>query len=192
MDEFSVTTNVDNLPDGKTPEEFLRSVRGNINQYTDVSGVEFTEVAGSMNDDDLTGAVLSISLAGGGWIDEGSVVVSEVSSSHWTFTTVYTHFDGSHPVSGNREFGFRRSGDQVTFYTRGVDRMTAPIDAALNLNGFAFSQADQLWDSFQDEIVEAVGGQATTSTTVARPNWSQVEDVLSGQQPVSSIEGCSN
>lgn len=190
MDEFAVTTHVDNLPNNQTPEQYLRRIRSNINSYIDRPGVQFSEVVGSMGSVDPDGTVLSISLAGGGWIEEGSVVVSESSSSSWVFTTVYTPFDGSHPVSGNREFGFRRNGDQVTFYTRGVDRMTTPLDRIANTDGYAFSQADALWSSFQDKIKSEIGGDAALSSMVARPNWDNVGAVLSGEMDVSSIEGC--
>jgi hypothetical protein len=192
MDEFSVTTNVSNLPNGQTPEQFIRDIRSNINSYIDVRGVEFTEISGSMGQPDPTGTVLSISLAGGGWIEEGSEVVSDASSSQWIFTTVLTHFDGSHPVSGNRVFGFRQNGNHVTIYTRGVDRMTTHLDRLANYGGNAFSQADALWKSFQTKVQAALEGEATMSSMVYRPDWEQVESVLNGDISISSIEGCSN
>lgn len=194
MDYFAVSMDVQDIPNGMTPEQFLVEIRSNLNGYTDVDGVNWTEVVGSMSDPNPLGAVVSISLAGGGWIEEGSVIVSEHSPSRWTFSTVYTTFDGAHPVSGNRRFGFVQQGSHVTFFTRGIDRMTGLLDRVANTGGFAFDQADALWQSFQQQIVRAVessGGSATALDPITyRPDWNEVEDVITGAAPISSIDGC--
>ncbi len=192
MDEFGVTMTVGDIPGGRTPRQFLREIRSNLNQYTDRPGVHFTEVLGSMGSGDPLGTVVSISLdPTGGWLDEGTVVVSDRSRLHWTFSTVYTTFDGYHPVSGNRRFGFERSGNKVTFYTRGIDRMTTTLDRIANVGQLAFGQADALWRSFQQKIKEATNGKAEIVKPLTyRPDWSEVEGVINGNTSISALNGC--
>jgi hypothetical protein len=181
---------------GISPEAYLEQIRTNLNDYIDTSVSQFEGYRGSSGEWDRwtsgnpIGSVLSIDFNAPGAIEFGSVVSIANKSDRWVFGTAYTPVDDYHPVSGNREFGFRRNGDQVTFYTRGVDRMTTLLDRIANTDGYAFSQADALWSSFQDKIKSEVGGDAALSSMVARPNWDNVGAVLSGETDVSSIEGC--
>jgi hypothetical protein len=59
--------------------------------------------------------------------DWGDVVTALYSNSEnnrrWRFTTITTDLDGSHPVTGNRDFGLVNNNKvDFTFYTRGADR----------------------------------------------------------------------
>lgn len=101
--------------------------------------------------------------------DDGSVVVSSFEQKRWVFSTIKTPgIDWSHPVSGNREFGFINNSDgSYTFYTRGADRPTQSLDDTIKW--LIFSQADDLWKSFQQGIfdfVESKQGSATKEDSV--------------------------
>jgi hypothetical protein len=102
------------------------------------------------------------------------------------FGTAYTPVDDYHPVSGNREFGFTRNGNQITFYTRGVDRLTSTRGsigsfAAQAVSMDAFARTDQLWSSLmrgvKADLKQANGGQDVATvpdSTVYRPDWDEV------------------
>ncbi|MFO8232412.1 MAG: hypothetical protein R6U20_07080, partial [Longimonas sp.] len=106
MDRYSVTVSANGLPDGMSAEQYLNQVRMNINDYAE--GANFQYYPGTTNEADRwannpIGTMFSIDLAPGA---NGSIVATDYSSSHWIFSTVYTDEDGTHPVSGNRQFGF--------------------------------------------------------------------------------------
>lgn len=99
------------------------------------------------------------------------------------FTTIRDPKYGSHPISGNRQFGYTaNSNGSYTFYTRGVDRLTSGIEnfaqAAFEI---PFTNADNLWKSFQNKLRDYVnqnGGSATKQNPeILRPDWSDVLDV---------------
>jgi hypothetical protein len=47
----------------------------------------------------LPGAVVSIDMFSSGVnVDDGAVVLSEITSDHWIFSTLWTPDDGDHPV----------------------------------------------------------------------------------------------
>ena len=208
MDYFSVTVQ---LPEGMSAAGLFDHVRRNLNDFvdTDISRFDYypdlpDERERWLSNDPLS-AIFSIKiyLSRGGWgpRDDGSVIVSGYSPSNWTFTTIETPADWTHPVSGNREFGYWQSGkDSYTFYTRGVDRVTDLVDSWVqsggNLRDFdpAFDGGDALWDSFLESIREYVedgGGKATINGNEGhRVDWNELEDVLTGETPVSSYEGC--
>jgi hypothetical protein len=130
------------------------------------------------------GSVLSIRILP--VIEFGSVVSIANASNRWVFATAQTPQDDDHPVSGNREFGFTRNGSQVTFYTRGVDRLTSDFDRIGSYLGSyggygAFQQADALWSSLmegiQADLKQANGGQDVATVpeeTTYRPDWDEV------------------
>ena len=133
--------------------------------------------------------------------NHGTVAVIDAARDHWTFATVQSPMDGPHPVSGNRQFGYTDNGDgTVTFYTRGVDRITDLgtrgvnwISSAVVESGVAFNGADQLWRSFQRGLAGHIvreGGQAQIEApVVVRPDWSAVDDVLTGRESVRTFFG---
>lgn len=212
MDYFPITVNMMPLVNGKiaTPEQFLEHIRKNINSFVDTDYSEFKPyVYSGVNDTNLwnsnnpKNAVVGIdigSLWGTGILDDnGSVIVSKYNSSGWTFTTIYEPMYGSHPVSGNRDFGFTKNANgSYTFYTRGVDRLTNADGSALERmtrdgenGGIPFQKADALWASFQKGIADYVnthGGNAGAGgKETYRPDWSAVKDVIDGKAPLSSL-----
>lgn len=102
------------------------------------------------------------------------LICSKYNSDEWYFTTLTTPFldgddyDGTHPVSGNRAFGIKQNSDgSYTIFTRGVDRVryrVAEITGNILFDD-AFENADVLWTTFQENLVEFIedpimGGQA--------------------------------
>jgi len=107
-------------------------------------------------------------------LEDGSVVTSRADDYGWTFTTVYSPDDRTHPVSGNRDFRFTTKGvkDESIFFTAGVDRITNPLD-----NFFfpvtVFKSADKLWTTLMRNIVQFInksGGKASLNPRL----WMQV------------------
>lgn len=97
-------------------------------------------------------------------------------------------------MSGNRAFGIKQNTDgSFTIYTRGVDRVTLRIEeliaggilSYIGNNGFnPFSKADELWNAFQDNLVDFIqnnGGSATRiQVEPKRVDWEVVHDELMG------------
>lgn len=207
MDYFPVTINQLPIVNGQrlTAPQFLEYIRKNMNSFVDTDLSEFIPYnAFGVNDFNLwnsnnpLNSVIGIEIASYmGFYDNGSVIVSKHSSTGWTFTTIHDPKYGDHPVSGNRDFGYVQNTDgSYTFYTRGVDRLTNFAGAALqSLKDVPFSNADQLWRSFQVGIVSYVrqnGGTALwetlpTTEEIRRPDWQQIKDVIDGKKPLSTL-----
>lgn len=216
MDYFPVTiSQLPNKPNSTqkfTAPEFLEHIRKNINSFLDTQYSEFSpstitglDEAGIWNSTNPVGAIIHIEIPSPA--GDGSVICSAYNQSQWIFSTIEmpykaltNGYDGEHPVSGNREFGYTQNTDgSFTFYTRGVDRITASFDAAMAetfMSETYFKNADALWTSFKNGIYNYVttnSGQATTPTSkqnsVNRPDWEKVRDVLNGTKPISDL-GC--
>ncbi|MDV2446063.1 hypothetical protein CMU93_00935 [Elizabethkingia anophelis] len=135
-----------------------------------------------------------------------ALIITNFGSDKWTFTIIYEPVYQTHPVSGNRDFGFtKNTNGSYTFYTRGVDRLTKMDGTALQkfsdwTNGLTispFSQADSLWTSFQNKIKNFVnnhqGSSNVATQEIERPNWQKVKDVLDGKAPLSTLnKDCKN
>jgi len=168
-----------------TAEGMLTHIRTNLGSFlnSDVAGFRpyNDESAARWSSSDPIGAVMSFDMMVMGInIDDGAVLAASVTSSSWIFTTVETWDDGSHPVSGNRQFGFyQNGGGSVTFYTRGVDRISDKINLVV-AGDTPFEQADKLWKGFQSALIGLVngnGGSASVSTTFSeRVDWDQYHD----------------
>ncbi|MGV0980707.1 hypothetical protein [Empedobacter falsenii] len=195
MDYFPIT--IDKLPPGVTAEQLLNHIRTNINSFIDTDYSYFEPYHwNGINDTDLwnssnpLGAVIGIDIKGP---DNGSVVVTKYSSSGWTFSTIYDPTYLSHPVSGHRDFGFtKNTNGSYTFYTRGVDRLTNwDGEFFQKFGNIPFTQADNLWKSFQNKItnyVNSKGGKANVETSqIKRPDWQTVIDVIVGEKPLSTL-----
>lgn len=111
--------------------------------------------------------------------DDGAVVTAEYNPDHWIFSTVYTGNDAGHPVSGNRQFGFLQENGGYTFYTRGADRLTNPLDYIIA--PLAFNRADALWKGLQQRIISFVnsnGGSASLALSISeRWDWDAVKNL---------------
>lgn len=200
MDYFAVK--VDVLPytgSGRlTPDQFLSYIRKNINDFVDTDLSEFTPYkwygindTDLWNSDDPIGAVIAIDIK---YPDNGSVIVSGTSGNKWTFTTIKEPKYKTHPVSGNRDFGYLTNPDgSYTFYTRGVDRLTNWDGEFVqdHLGGIPFKNADKLWKSFQSKIYQFVEDNHGFSTVlpeqIHRPNYSQLKAVIEGHAPLSIL-----
>jgi hypothetical protein len=215
MDFFPVTiTQMPKKPNGVsyTQKELFNHIRLHINSFFD--DLVFTPVENSsynLNENALwnslnpLGAILSININP----DEGSVVCSKFNEStgEWYFSTIEVPWDGTHPVSGHRAFGYYTDvNGNMVIYTRGVDRYSfgthmlgnagAALESASQLA--AFSSADSKWQNFQQKIADYVNqGQASglngnSNINIPekyRPYWDKVKNVLNGTQPISTL-GC--
>ena len=153
-------------------------------------------------------------------VESGAVVVSDITERRWLFSTVYTvghrdlavdPGDNLHPVSGNREFGWKPHPNQgYIFYIKGADRLSDPIRFSGQVLGeyfldwrVAFDSSDTLWRSWQERLRNFVndnGGKATRLTPEQKmvdwelvkakyhkPSVSWVDQLSSGESyPVSS------
>lgn len=215
MDFFPVTiTQMPKKSNGElyTQKELFDYVRTHINDFFD--SLQFTPIVDTnygINDSILwqsnnpLSSILSINIVG----NEGSVVCSNfnIQTGEWYFSTITAPWDGSHPVSGNRAFGYYTDvNGNMVIYTRGIDRLTdgtymyGPngILAEAAQQAVAFSQADSKWSNFQTKIKNFINsGQSTNNNGNSivnipvkyRPNWSKVKNVLKGTRPISDL-GC--
>lgn len=167
----------------------LRHIRLNLNNFVDTSLSDFVPYAAGTDDikwnsSNPVGAVIKIDIAGP---DNASVVCSLAENNRWRFSTISTPLTGSHPVSGNREFGFFESKDGgAYFYTRGADR-TSEFGETL-LDFISYEKADKLWTSFTNKLNDFVndnGGFAGTFNRISeRVNWNAASILLRGQPPL--------
>ncbi len=160
MDVFPVHINtLPNKPNSNqkyTPDEFFNFFRLNLNLFAE----KFTPIVDNyygINDTALwnssnpLGALIHIEIP----IDNGTVVCSGLGPKAWVFSTIKAPlsmgYDGIHPVSGNRLFGYYVDPNDNTMYiyTRGVDRVSQVATSFPNLANYlievsAFTGADNL------------------------------------------------
>lgn len=156
-------------------EGLLKHIRLNINDFLNTDLVEFSPYDDSdgrkWRSDSPLGAVMHIDFQnkvfgvplGPFNLDDGSVVCSSYSKTHWTFSTIWTTGDANHPVSGNREFGcFRLYGPGTPevgdyIYTRAADRVTDNGIPNVILANKIFDGGHQTWLGFQRLVAWFVG-----------------------------------
>lgn len=97
-------------------------------------------------------------------VDTFIVVATHVEPTRWLFSTAHSPeaFIQNHPLSGVREFGIRRAGNTLEFYTRAVDRPTGVLDTIFQEQ--VYKGVHATWLSLQRKTVEFVnqrGGAAT-------------------------------
>jgi hypothetical protein len=205
MDFYGVRVHEDDLPGGLTAAEYHEQWRTNFNDFFDQDLVRFEFYPYLEGEDQRwlnspLGTVFSIQLTAfiADWLDDGSVVTTQVTDSGWTFSTAWTPADFRHPVSGHRTFGFERDGEHVTFYTRGVDRITARDHEAADFvsrlvvdDGIAFSSGDAVWENMIQNLKDDLGGSAEDVSEVPiRPDYDKLERVIDGDAD-PAILGCS-
>ena len=200
MDYFPIRVN--QLPyDGNTrmtAPQFLEHIRTNLNFFVNTTYGHFRpynyygiDDEGLWYSNNPKGAVMLIDMMGP---DNGSVIVTESSQNKWIFTAIYDPKYGTHPISGNREFGYEQNSDgSYTFYTKAIDRLTTPFHNSMQLIGFGM--ADALWESFRlkvNNFVNEKGGNASISpadakTEIKRVDWDKVKKVVNGQLPLNTL-----
>jgi hypothetical protein len=187
FDEFSVTLTKLPTSGPTTADALLQYIRLNLNEFMDHSVATFSaqnpqeSADWRATDRAPLGAVMQFKIPlwsiSGNPLGEGASVVTSASSAHaWTFSpiTVGPFDPGEHPVSGNREFGWRNEdGTFGQIYLRGVDRaIGGKLDPGEET---IFNGADALWKSFQMNVkafVEKNGGEAQINApTIRRPRW---------------------
>lgn len=184
-----------------TPETFLTYLRLHFNDFVNPKLATFSpsiktgfDEKALWESDKPEGAVIHIHIplpAG-----DGSVICTEYASDHWVYATLRTPwrpfstgYDGKHPVSGYRRVGFTKNTDgSFTYYTKGVDKMTAKMQAraAENLMKNPFKGADKLWNSLREGIYNFImknGGSAvsldSTPVEVHHLKWKEVKECIS-------------
>jgi hypothetical protein len=194
LDEFSV--NVSTLPvvNGQqlTANDLLGHIRKNINNFAPKFDPYSSYDANLWLGDNPLTSIMSIQMLSNPGLVDGDVITSQFDECCWVFTTLRGSVfeSGDHPVSGNRQFGYRVTNSGFEFYTKGVDRTTRWWHGIKD-SGQAFARADELWTAFQDNISQFVnsnGGNAPSSiTTTYRPDWEAVKSLLKGDTPVTAI-----
>jgi hypothetical protein len=167
---------------------------------------------------DGTGTIVDIDTEAHGFnvlSDDATVVCSAYEHGCcWTFSTVWAtstsnntpagNNNGSHPVSGNRQFGLRDLGSgEYEFYIRAADR--ARISWAVQGLSTVFGQnateifyeiTDKSWENLTANISAFVNdpsrgdgqGEAVVNTPeILRPDWEEVKDQLKLPTPLESI-----
>lgn len=204
MDVYPVK--ITNMPDKSpgvkyTPAEFFNYFRKNINDFTDVNHGKFYPVVEPMYDIDDTqlwnstnplGSLITIKIPA----DNGTVVCTGFGSQAWIFTTVKSPWDGEHPVSGNRLFGYYidSSGDMI-IYTRGVDRFTTKTHGGFQyaLENLGYTSAMVMWETMQQKVSAFVNGKNGGASVIPgidyTPSYIFVKDYLKGKKPLTAL-GC--
>ncbi len=158
-----------------TPAQLLHHIRVHLNDFIDSRYARFTcmdrEVDGPRwNAPVALGAVIKIDCKMWWITDHAGVVVSAHCPQGWIFTTLKGprgSGPGTHPVSGNRQFGFRPDADGGSwFFTRGLDRVTG--GTRILGSALAFRVADRLWKSFQRKVCSFVNEHGGSAQVVRR------------------------
>jgi hypothetical protein len=180
-----------------SPDWVVKQLQTNMNTFVDTSAGNFSAYnsndAAKLKSDNSEGAVVHIDMGSQGRIlrgtnvDDGSVVSSGVRTrrnkqnqaigKNFIFSTVYAPGDANHPVSGNREFGYIKSGSGYTFYTRGADRCTTLADHIMAK--VVFGSAHLLWLSFQRGLARFINGRGGSARvgnyTSGRYDWDKMK-----------------
>ena len=172
-------------------EGLLKYIRLNINEFVDSDKVKFAPYdsadRGKWSSDLPVGAVLHIDFGRGGPlnVEDGSVVCSGHSKTHWIFSTIWTGGDLHHPVSGNRQFGSYTisgpglPGDGAYIYTRAADRVSTDLNSLFY--DTIFNGGHQSWLGFQRKVAHFVsmkGGKAEILPPFsARHDWPKMKEL---------------
>lgn len=181
-----------------TPQQLFQHFRLNWNSFIDTSVTTFVPYQDTyLNDENLwnspdpTSAFLHLSIPDA---HDGTVIVSDYYSTtdsvQLVVKTVSSYLDNVHPVSGTRAWGIfpdRENGGYV-FYTTAADRIQGVFETVANtwmertgLWDSGFDQADKLWRSLQDKMIDFINnndGQATyysDRSYIKRPNWADID-----------------
>lgn len=149
FDHFEVT--VARMPPGITPEDFLASFADAPNSVVVDAAFDVLtpfKRRGTALDPVGVGTIYDIGIPG----DAGSVIVVSDKPNQFVVQTITTPQTGTHPVSGEREFGFTKNPDgSVTFYTNGADRPHNEF-----LRGIGTLAQDATWDAMMYGIADRI------------------------------------
>jgi len=148
--------------------------------------------------------------------DDATVICSSYDEGCcWVFSTVFAdNFgvnsnNGSHPVSGNRQFGLKDLGNgKYEFYIKAADRARISWAAAgmgmilggNNASDIFFQITDKAWDNLTNNIVNKINNPGVGLTPgiasqnalfYVRPDWSEVREKLKSSSPLLIIP-CDN
>ena len=206
LDFYGVRVEKEAIPGDKTPQQYYEYWRTHFNSFFDKNQARFLFYPNLEGEKQRwkknpLGTIFSIQLMATGqtWVEDGTVVATEITDDSWIFTTAWTPQDHRHPVTGNREFGYKENADgTVTFYTRGVDQITS-LDYAISNwvtmpfieGGKVFSEGDSVWENMisnlQEKFDEREGEVQDVSTDPIRP-YSKLKKVVNGDMPVSALK----
>jgi len=139
-----------------------------------------------------------------GITDDATVICSSFDNECcWVFSTVTTGqftfpYDGSHPVSGNRQFGIETLADEYQFYTKAADRgkLSSLLKPGAWMTGNDMSKifyaiTDATWNNLTQKVASFInrrGGIAVQNTPITiRPNWNEVMNPLRSNAPITAI-----
>lgn len=192
MDEYTVTVDLGALPDSVDAGGVFDQIRRNLLNLTSGHPGAFSYYASAeeamwMGATPL-GTYFSINLPA---FLSASVATSVFDTgSSWTFSTVRTTTDGSHPVSGHRTFIWAESGGTGTFTIRGVDRVSGGWWIVPDFWPGLFNQGDLVWQNFQQGLADLFGPSTVIGDPITyRPDWDQVEAILLGDGDAELL-GC--
>ena len=188
LDYYPVEISRMPVVDGRAmrPDELVDVMRTNLNTFLgDQSSswdVGFDSGFGSpvppAGSPEPLGAPIHIDM---GLPDDGTVVVTENTPTHFRLTTVNATGDFDHPVSGHREFGVSVGpSGSVTAYVRGVDRPTGVVDSILSpvVLGIGHTWWSGVQDGLRDYVVAAGGAATLVPPTSHRVSWGLVDTFM--------------
>ena len=119
--------------------------------------------------------------------ESGAVLCSDAGPDYWIFSTLTGAGLGTHPVNGNREFGYTLEGEGAIVYTMAVDRVTPnPFHSFAFMSDMIFAGGHRTWLGLQSRLAQYVninGGVARAlSPSSQRLDWLTVGRPAFGPQ----------
>ena len=186
-----------------TPEQFLKHIRLNINNFLDPTLTRFNPYdqseAVKWASPNPLGAVLRLDFRDQSVnVDDGSVVVADFQPNRWIVSTIWNESDWAHPLCGNREWGyFSTTPGTYIYYTRGADRIANSQMMIHNLTprqrsiagkfillgkNLVYDGQRKYWTGFQQRIRHFVNDRIQSGKARVLPpsdtryDWAQVAD----------------
>ena len=139
--------------------------------------------------------------------DDATVICSSFESNCcWAFSIVWqtqtgSQNNGSHPVSGNRQFGIEELSDgSFEFYIRAADRARINwiVKGLATISGnnateLFYEITDQSWDNLMSNIEALVnnpdfgGSGSKNEPEIIRPDWDEVKVLLMSNTPLTTL-----
>jgi hypothetical protein len=171
-----------------TDEEFINYFRLNLNTFTDTAWAPIATDISTWASSYRLSSIVNITIP----FDDGGVVTSDYDACCWVFSTgkqpgLFNEV-GTHPVSGNRQFGMTTENGVKTFFIHGANR-------SKNLLGHivGYGPADELWETTLANVKEFIeaqpqGGQCSINTPdKIRLNWNAIRTQLMSSSPITDI-----